>query len=172
MRVSDLKNLGLIWFNSVYSQKDYDGETVEKYLHSINYTIAQASLNDISIKNGRWKNNWREPMVYFNGYAYSYSLYAKKLRGCPVNWLSDFLENKRDINTIGSSLYIYRGLLQSLCVLVCFAEVGRGMFLSPDELACLLKEYGSWEIAFKNFTPALPSRLDDRSDWSPFFNFS
>lgn len=168
MRVSDLKNLGLIWFNFVYSQKDCDKETVEGYLRLINCKIAQASLNGISIKNGRWKNNWREPMVYFKGRAYSYSLYAKNLKDCPVNWLSSFLENKRDINTIGGDLYIYRGLLQSLCVLVCFAEVGRGMFLSPDELAGLLKKDCSWEIIFENFTPALTSRLDDRSDWSPF----
>lgn len=99
------------------------------------------------------------------GRAYAYNTLASNLSGCTVNWMRCFLNSRRDINQIGRALYRYREWLQLLAVIVCVAEVGRGMTRAPESLAEILEEEDDWDSAFNRFVPVLGSAADGRTNW-------
>lgn len=167
MHVEELTALGRFWYSEVYaSGRISDRNEALVYANNINYKLAEADLSGIELRPGYFRNNWREPMVYLNGSAYAYNTLSSKLSGCTVNWMRCFLNSRWDTNQIGGDLYRYKQWLQLLAVIVCVAEVGRGMTLAPESLAEILEEENSWKSAFKRFVPVLGSAADGRTDWT------
>lgn len=167
MYVEELTALGRFWYSEVYaSGRISKRNDALEYANAINYKLAEADLSGIELRPGYFRNNWREPMVYMYGRAYAYNTLASKLTGCTVNWMQYFLSSRRDINQIGGALYRYREWLQLLAVIVCVAEVGRGMTRAPESLAEILEEEDDWDSAFNRFVPVLGSAADGRTDWT------
>lgn len=164
MRVEELTCLGRYWYSEVYAS-NYDRDIVQKYANMINYKLAEADLRKIVLKPGPFRNNRREPLIYLNNRAYAYQTLAEELYGCTVTWMLHFLNGELDINQMGGDLYRYKRWLQLLAVIVCVAEVGRGMTRSPQCLAEFLDEEKDWKNALKRFAPALPSAADSRTNW-------
>lgn len=171
MKVENLIDLGRLWFSAVYCLKDGNRNsavvsTITNYINSYLGGVRCGSNETIMLRSGCWATNWREPLVVMGGKVCRYQSLANKLRDCPVDDAIRFLRGECDIDDLGRSDCRQRSYIQLLAVIVCVAEVGRGMFQSPDKLLELLEQEGRWDKALLRFSPVLTSRLDDSRDWS------
>lgn len=168
MKVDELIGLGRIWLTQVYAscsmQTREEAIPVADY---INGRLDEASFDGIKLVPGRIprNENWREPMIFLNGRAYSYDRLGRELARCPKTWMRSFLAGERDADYIEAEASRFHSLLKLLAVIVCVAEVGRGMTRCPEQLQDLLGEGMSWSVTFQKFTPALKFKEDDAHDW-------
>lgn len=166
--VNELIDLGQNWLIQVYASRSMrTREEAVKVADSINACLKNASFEGIELVPGRIRRNenWREPMIFLNGRAYSYDRLGRELFGCPKTWMLDFLAGEREADYIEAEASRFHSLLKLLAVIVCVAEVGRGMTRCPEQLQELLEEGMSWSATLKKFTPALKFKEDDAHDW-------
>lgn len=168
MMVDELIGLGRIWWAQVYASCTMrTREEAMKVANQINASLNTASFDGIKLVPGRIRRNenWREPMIFLNGRAYSYDRLGRELAQCPKTWMLGFLAGERDADYIEAEALRFHSLLKLLAVIVCVAEVGRGMTRCPEQLQELLGEGMSWSVTFQKFTPALKFKEDDAHDW-------
>ena len=164
-----LINLGSLWFKRVYLLGDdqIGGTTIPEVTKQINDSLkyVECGDEDITIKAGFSMNNWREPLISMGNKLETYQSLANKLKDCSVDDVIQFLKGEYDINDLGNGCN--KGVyMRLLVVIVCVAEVGRGMSDAPSCLLELLEKEIIWNKAFRRFPPVLKSRVDDSRDWS------
>lgn len=165
----ELINLGSLWFKRVYLLGDdqIGGTTIPEVTKQINDSLkyVECGDEDITIKAGFSMNNWREPLISMGNKLETYQSLANKLKDCSVDDVIQFLKGEYDINDLGNGCN--KGVyMRLLVVIVCVAEVGRGMSDAPSCLLELLEKEIIWNKAFRRFPPVLKSRVDDSRDWS------